>query len=128
MSSPSPTELRTITVLFSDLVGSTELFARVGTVAADQLRERLFAITRAALLHHAGREIKNLGDGLLGVFDSATAAVYCAIALQRSLDEDNRRRRDGELVVRIGITTGEATLRGGDVPSRSRSALGALIG
>ena len=107
--------LRTITVMFTDLVGSTELLARVGPESADRLRERLFSLTRAALGHHDGREVKNLGDGTLAVFDSATAAVRCAIELQRALSEDNRRRRQGDLVVRIGLSTGEATLQDGDV-------------
>lgn len=107
--------LRTITVMFTDLVGSTEMLARVGPEAADRLRERLFALTRAALDHHDGREVKNLGDGTMAVFDSATAAVRCAIALQRAFSDDNRRRRAGDLVVRIGLSTGEANLQQGDV-------------
>jgi class 3 adenylate cyclase len=54
----------TITVLFTDLVGSTELMSRVGETAAEELRREHFVLLRASIAPHGGREVKNLGDGL----------------------------------------------------------------
>ncbi len=59
----------TITVLFTDLVGSTDLLSRVGEVRADELRREHFGLLRANVAEHGGREVKNLGDGLMVVFD-----------------------------------------------------------
>jgi class 3 adenylate cyclase len=52
-----------VTILFTDLVGSTATLARLGEEAADELRQAHFAILREAIGRSAGREVKNLGDG-----------------------------------------------------------------
>ena len=70
--------LETSTVLFTDLVGSTGLATRVGPGAAESLRRDHFAILRGAVETTGGREVKNVGDGLMVVFTSSSAAVGCA--------------------------------------------------
>src|SRR4051794_22055653 len=67
-----------VTILFTDVVGSTELFDRHGDHAAHELRRRHFALLRGAVRGHGGREVKNLGDGLMVAFASPPAAVECA--------------------------------------------------
>ena len=99
----------TVTVLFTDLVGSTALMSRVGEQRAAELRREQFALTRAAVTSMAGREVKNLGDGLMVVFDGATAALSCAVDIQCSFEERNRGNPE-QLSMRIGVATGEADI------------------
>jgi class 3 adenylate cyclase/CheY-like chemotaxis protein len=96
-------QTRTVTVLFTDIVGSTELLPALGADAAEQLRHRHFGDMRGALAVHRGREVKTLGDGFMAVFDSATDALSCAVTMQRAT------RRHGEpLRIRVGVSAGEA--------------------
>ena len=62
---------RTVTALFTDLVGSTELMTSMTAHDAEDVRARHFAIMRGALAVHRGREVKTRGDGFMAVFDSA---------------------------------------------------------
>ncbi len=102
----------TITVLFTDLVGSTDLLSRVGEAAADELRREHFALLRAALVEHGGREVKNLGDGLMVVFDGAAGAVSAAVAMQQAIA--GRSASAEPLFVKIGIAAGDAEAEDGD--------------
>ncbi len=88
-------------VLFTDLVGSTALIGAHGEEEAHALRLRHFAILRAAVRDHGGREVKGLGDGLMIVFSDAAAAVVCAADMQRGVSAD----ADG-LGLRVGIHSG----------------------
>ena len=103
----------TATFLFTDLVGSTQLASSMSAVQADELRKRHFALLRAAVESTGGREVKNLGDGLMIVFSSASRAFSCAVEIQQALDRHNRRG-DTALEVRIGLATGEAIEEEGD--------------
>ena len=67
----------TVTLLFTDLVGSSELLGTLGDQAAEPVRRRHFASLRDAITVCHGREIKTLGDGVMAVFDSAIDAVAC---------------------------------------------------
>ena len=72
------------TVLFTDIVGHTEMMSRLGDVRGrDVLREHE-RITRETLAAHGGAEVKTMGDGFMASFGSVTSAVECAIALQKS--------------------------------------------
>lgn len=98
-----------VSVLFTDLVGSTELADRLGDVAAEQLRRTHFAVLREAVAARGGEEVKNLGDGLMVVFASAVDAVDAAIAIQRAVARDEQR-----LLVRVGVHVGEPMRADGD--------------
>ena len=85
---PVPSAFRTI--LFTDLVGHTEMMSRLGdSKGRDVLREHE-RITRNVLKQHGGTEVKTMGDGFMASFGSVTKAVECAIALQRAFAERNR--------------------------------------
>jgi class 3 adenylate cyclase/tetratricopeptide (TPR) repeat protein len=101
------------TILISDLVGSTGLASSVGPERADELRHEHFTALRQAIVATGGSEVKNTGDGLMVAFQSASAAVECAISMQQLLDRRNRGA-DQQLHVRVGIGTGEATVENGD--------------
>src|SRR4051794_25031679 len=105
--------VETVTLLFTDLVGSTGLASRVGPGAAEELRREHFGLLREALAESGGREVKNLGDGLMVAFQSSSSAVTCAVAMEQQLDRRNRRA-DEQLMVRIGISAGEADVEDGD--------------
>ena len=97
----------------TDLVGSTAMADRVGPEAAEKLRTEHFGLLRGALERSAGREVKNLGDGLMVVFSSASEALSCAARMQQAIEAQNRRAQE-RLEVRIGVSLGEATLQDGD--------------
>ncbi len=71
----SSTATEMVAVLMTDLVGSTAMADRVGPEAAEELRTEHFGLLRGALERSAGREVKNLGDGLMVVFDSAAQSL-----------------------------------------------------
>jgi len=97
----------------TDLVGSTATADRLGPVAAENLRVEHFGLLRGALERSNGREIKNLGDGLMVVFANATNALTCAVEMQQAVEARNRRSAE-HLQMRIGISFGEATVQDGD--------------
>ena len=103
----------TVSVVFTDLVGSTELAARLGPVAAEELRAVHFGFLRASLVATGGTEVKNLGDGLMVVYTSLTAALDGAVAMQQNVERYNRKATD-LLGVRIGLSSGDATEDDGD--------------
>ena len=94
------------TVMFTDIVGSTEMTARLGDLLATEAVRAHDSLVRSALRQYGGREIKHTGDGIMASFDTAPAAVDCARAIQRAFDDYNAR--SGEpLRVRIGMHAGE---------------------
>src|SRR5690349_5595856 len=99
---PSQMDESFVTIMFTDLVGSTSLFDRQSDEAANALRGRHFSALREALEQHGGHEVKSTGDGLMITFGSAVSAVRCAVEIQR--------RTTGApegLPVRIGLDAGE---------------------
>jgi class 3 adenylate cyclase/pimeloyl-ACP methyl ester carboxylesterase len=85
---PVASSLRT--VLFTDLVGHTEMMSRLGDEAGRAVLREHEVITRDVLKQHGGTEIKTMGDGFMASFGSVTRAVECAISLQRAFDYRNR--------------------------------------
>ena len=107
------TAIENVTVLFTDLVGSTELAAALTPAAADEMRRAHFSLLRQAVAASGGTEVKNLGDGIMVVFLSSSAALSCAVAMQRAVDLDNRGT-GRSLALRVGLSVGEATREGDD--------------
>lgn len=96
-----------VTLLFTDLVGSTDLLEELGEEGAEELRGTHFALLRDAVSAHRGSEVKNLGDGLMAVFGSAVDAVACALAIQRGVADHNRHHVGPVLSLRVGLHLGE---------------------
>jgi class 3 adenylate cyclase/CheY-like chemotaxis protein len=107
------TTTRTVTVLFTDVVGSTDLMARLGASAAESLRARHFSSLRGALAVHRGQEVKTLGDGFMATFESAADGLACAVTMQRAVTGDVRQR-EGGLGMRVGLSAGEVTKQDND--------------
>ena len=100
--------IESATILFTDVVGSTELSQRLSPEAADEVRRGHFSILRQAVAEAGGTEVKNLGDGLMVVFASASAAMACAVAMQQGVERDNRAR-EHSVGLRVGLSGGEVT-------------------
>ncbi|HET6998964.1 MAG TPA: adenylate/guanylate cyclase domain-containing protein [Solirubrobacterales bacterium] len=108
------------TVLFTDIVGSTETAARLGDSRWRDLLERHDATVRRELAVHRGREVKTTGDGFLATFDGPARAIRCACAIRDELQQ-------ARVEVRAGIHTGEIDLIGSDVGGMAVN-IGARVG
>ncbi len=98
----------TVTVLFTDVVGSTDLTTRQGDEAAQEILRTQRDLVRQQVQEHSGHEVKGLGDGFMVAFASARKAVACAVGIQRALEEHNRGQPlDEQVLIRIGLNTGE---------------------
>jgi class 3 adenylate cyclase len=93
------------TVLFVDIVGSTERAAALGDRGWRGLLEAFYDKVRGALRHYRGREIDTAGDGLLAAFDGPARAIRCAGAIRDAV-------RPLGIEVRCGVHTGECELAG----------------
>ena len=97
-----------VIVLFTDIVGSTELSSSRSPEEADAIRRRHFDVLRRSVHESGGREAKSLGDGLMVVFASASAALDCAVSMQQGVAA--LQRRDGQPIeIRVGLSGGEVT-------------------
>lgn len=99
---------RQVVVLFTDLV---ELAALSGP--GDERRREHFALLRRAIAGTDGTEVKHLGDGLMVVFPTASAALACGVAMQQAVEAD-QRGRESALGLRVGISAGDAVEENGD--------------
>ena len=109
------------TVIFTDLVGHTEMMQRLGDAKGREVLREHERITRETLKQHGGAEVKTMGDGFMASFGSVTAAMECAIALQRAF----AARTDvgaqpaapavEPLQVRVGLNAGEPIEEDGDL-------------
>ena len=107
--SPPDDDRQFCTVLFTDIVASTERAAEVGDHTWHRLLDDHDAATRSAVLGHGGRFIKSTGDGALATFDAASRAVHCARAIRDGV-------RAIGLDVRVGLHAGPVVVRhDGDV-------------
>jgi class 3 adenylate cyclase len=101
-------DVRTMTLLFTDIVASTEHQARVGPREWSRLTDHHDAMVRAALSRHRGHEVKTTGDGFLATFDATGRALRCAADILGGA-------KDIGLTLRAGVHTGEVEVRGDDI-------------
>jgi class 3 adenylate cyclase/predicted esterase len=101
------------TILFTDIVGHTPMMQRLGDAAGRSVLREHERITREQLAAHGGIEVKTIGDAFMASFTSATAALECAIALQRAFSDRNASAAE-PLEVRIGLNAGEPIAEEGD--------------
>src|SRR5437870_190023 len=105
-----------ITVLFTDVVGSTEYFDRYGDTAGLGMLHRHSELTTRTAEEFQGRVIKTIGDSVMAEFPDPVFAVRSAVELQRRLLALNEKLPDRErLQLRIGIHHGLALRSGADV-------------
>ena len=102
-------------IMFTDIVGSTEMCSRHGDDAAIHMLGVHDRIVRAAVGANNGREVKHTGDGIMAAFNSAASAVKTACAIQGQLNDHNGAGPDLPVVVRIGISAGEPVEQAADL-------------
>lgn len=102
------------TVMFTDIVDSTGMTARLGDLRAVEMTRAHDSLVRRALNDKGGREVKHTGDGIMASFREVAAAVGCARAIQQSFDAFNLASKE-KLRVRIGLDAGEPVADSNDL-------------
>jgi class 3 adenylate cyclase len=105
---PRPADRVLSTVLFTDIVGSTERAAELGDSRWRELLQRHDELVRRQLVRFGGREVKHTGDGFLATFDGPARGVRCAADIAEAV-------RVAGLEIRAGLHTGECELRASDI-------------
>jgi class 3 adenylate cyclase/pimeloyl-ACP methyl ester carboxylesterase len=115
VTSTTPSAL--VTILFTDIEGSTALTERLGDAKSREVLREHERIVREALAAHGGSEIKTMGDGFMASFGSATKALECAVAIQKAFEGGNAKGEmgNGGIRVRIGLNAGEPVAEEGDL-------------
>lgn len=93
-------------IMFTDIVGSTEMTARLGDIAGVEMVRAHDGMVRQALSDFGGREVKHMGDGIMASFDEVPAALETALSVCGAIEgfsEDSREK----LQIRVGIDAGE---------------------
>lgn len=93
------------TVMFSDIVGSTEQAVSLGDARWSDLRDAHHAAVRRELAIYRGQEVDTAGDGFYAAFDGPARAIRCACEVRRSVDALG-------LITRVGLHTGECVMGG----------------
>ena len=99
-----------VTIMFTDIEGSTALTQRLGDEGAQVLLHEHNDLVRAAISERGGREVKHTGDGIMASFPLVSSALECAETIQRELTA-----REGAVRVRIGLNAGEPIAEDGDL-------------
>lgn len=104
-----------VTILFTDIEGSTTLTQQIGDAAAQEIVHTHNEIVREALRKHGGSETKHTGDGIMASFPLASGAIEAAIDIQRAVAENNRAHPGTALNVRVGLNAGEPVIEDEDM-------------
>ncbi len=102
------------TIMFTDIVGSTAMTARLGDARAVEMIRAHDSLVRRALKDKSGREVKHTGDGIMASFDDTAAGVACARAIQQAFDAFNLASKE-KLQIRIGLDVGEPVADSNDL-------------
>jgi class 3 adenylate cyclase/tetratricopeptide (TPR) repeat protein len=106
----------TVTIVFTDVVGSTDLTMALGDTAAQEVLRVHRELVRQQIKSSGGYEVKGTGDGFMVAFQSARRAVECAIGVQRSISDHNQRQPAGQrALIRIGMNAGEVIREDADM-------------
>jgi class 3 adenylate cyclase len=97
-----------LTIVFSDIEGSTRRAEQLGDKAWKELLRFHNRLVRRQVERAGGYEVKAQGDGFMLAFPSARSAIMCSIEIMRTLEVHSRSRPNDALRVRIGMHTGEA--------------------
>ena len=108
----------TYTVMFTDLVDSTALRARIGDDAADALQREHHELVRKTVEAHDGGLVKTMGDGTMSAFLGAAEGLACAVAVQQAVFARNQHL-DDDVHVRIGLSLGDGRYEDGDLNGTS---------
>jgi class 3 adenylate cyclase/cell division protein FtsN len=105
----------TLTVLFTDIVGSTQFYERNGDTAGLAMVYRHDRLATSVIQEYGGRVVKTIGDSAMAEFSDPISAVRAAAEIERQLRELNLTLSEKRISVRIGIHTGVAYRKGNDL-------------
>lgn len=103
-----------ITILFTDLVGSTAMAQELGDHAADDLRRAHFEQLRRAVATTDGTEVKTIGDAMMVSYTSAADAIAGAVTMQQLVDAHNTSTDGTRIEMRVGVSAGDASYEDDD--------------
>ncbi|MEV4109533.1 AAA family ATPase [Nonomuraea sp. NPDC049695] len=102
----APGTLTTATILFTDVVSSTAMRIRLGEERANVVFRRLYQLLRSVVTANGATFTKSLGDGLMAVFDSATAGLDATIAVEQAVADENERALE-KISIRAALAAGD---------------------
>lgn len=102
-------------ILFTDMVGSTQMTQELGDEAAMHVLHVHDTIVRDALEKHSGSEVKHTGDGIMASFASVAGSLNSAIDIQRGIGDYNQTDPKHDLQVKIGLSAGEPVEKNQDL-------------
>jgi len=112
---PKEEEVGPVTVLFTDIAGSTAMTQALGDAGAQQVVRIHNRIVREALSAHAGKEVKHTGDGIMASFNKTSDGVEASIQMQRETMVHNAATPDLPLHLKIGLNAGEPIAEDNDL-------------
>ncbi|MGO9357258.1 MAG: adenylate/guanylate cyclase domain-containing protein [Xanthobacteraceae bacterium] len=99
-------KITSLTFLFTDLKGSTELYEKVGDLAAYDLVRQHFSVLYAIVGSEAGAVVKTIGDAVMATFPTPDRAMAAALRMREAMQEINAERGNEDLLLKIGIHEG----------------------
>lgn len=99
-------KITSLTFLFTDLKGSTELYERVGDLVAFDLVQSHFKVLHEIVASEAGAVVKTIGDAVMATFPTPDRAMAAALRMREAMAELNRSRGSEDLLLKIGIHEG----------------------
>lgn len=107
---------RDVTVMFTDIKGSTAYFEKYGDIAGVMMVHQCTELLKKEIAEHNGTFIKTIGDAVMAMFEDCTSAVQTAIAMHMSLKHYNANRPEQDQIrIRIGLNYGNGIVRSNDV-------------
>jgi len=105
-----------VTILFSDIKGSTTYFEKKGDVEGMSMINRHNSVLFPEIEGAGGRIVKTIGDAIMACFEDPVAAIRAAVGMQRALEGDRQGRPEIEQIhIRVGLHTGLGLIKDGDV-------------
>lgn len=99
-------KILSLTFLFSDLKGSTELYERVGDLVAFDLVNEHFRLLQEIIASEQGAIVKTIGDAVMATFATPDHAIAAAVRMRKAMDQLGAERRQGSLLLKMGIHEG----------------------
>lgn len=104
-----------LTIMFTDMVGSTDLASKHGDYAAQEVLKTHDLIVRTALTNFEGKEIKHLGDGIMASFKDPDLAMQAGIEIHKRVEGNNKAGPEYPFHLRVGLHIGEPIKKGDDL-------------
>jgi class 3 adenylate cyclase len=99
-------KITSMTFLFTDLKGSTELYERIGDLRAFDFVRAHFHVLHEIVASEGGATVKTIGDAVMATFPTPARAVAAALRMREAMQRLNEEHRQGELILKIGIHEG----------------------